>query len=620
MPVQYAGILDEHRAVRERAGLFDLSHMGELFVEGPEAGDALAYALVTNPPALREGRAHYSMICATDGGIIDDLIVYRLGPERFLVVAQRVERAGGQRRARGTGHVVQGRPRRPLARDGPRRGPGATFGRHPQADHRRRARGSSATTPSPRARSPGFPALVARTGYTGEDGFEVFVEGSRGGELWDALEAAGEGARPRPGRAWRARHAPARGRHAALRQRARPIDTNPFEAGQGRIVKFEKAGDFVGRAALEKVAREGPPASSSASGCAAAGSPGTATRSTPANVAAGVVTSGTPLADARQGDRDGLRRPGRCRAGYDSRGGDPRAASGRRGRRPAVLPSARLSARPPRSSPLFVDDPGPGMRGNAAPRRRTAPMVPADLRYTKDHEWVRVDGDEATIGITEYAAGQLGDIVFVELPDAGRSLEQFATFGVVESVKAVSDLFAPASGEVVAANAALAGSPELVNSDPYGEGWMIRLRLGAPRSEIDGLLDARRLRRPDRGGLSADALRTSCRRRPRADARRARHRPASTSCSPTSPRRSGRAALDLPRARAGARARRPPRDARPARTGRTSRRSSAPACTATGRRPPSTSSSSAASGTRPTPRTSRRSARARSRASTSTSR
>ena len=116
-------------------------------------------------------------------------------------------------------------------------------------------------------------------------------------------------------------------------------------------------------------------------------------------------------------------------------------------------------------------------------------MVPTDLRYTKDHEWVRVDGDEATVGITEYAAKQLGDIVFVELPDAGRTFAQFATFGVVESVKAVSDLFAPISGEVVASNAALAAAPELVNSDPYGEGWMVRLR-PADQAEIDGLLDA----------------------------------------------------------------------------------------------------------------------------------
>jgi len=115
-------------------------------------------------------------------------------------------------------------------------------------------------------------------------------------------------------------------------------------------------------------------------------------------------------------------------------------------------------------------------------------MVPGDLRYTKEHEWVRVDGDEATVGITQYAADQLGDIVFVELPEAGRTLDQFAPFGVVESVKAVSDLFAPVSGEVTATNEALAGSPELVNGEPYGGGWMVRMRLSDP-AQLDQLLD-----------------------------------------------------------------------------------------------------------------------------------
>ncbi len=116
-------------------------------------------------------------------------------------------------------------------------------------------------------------------------------------------------------------------------------------------------------------------------------------------------------------------------------------------------------------------------------------MVPTDLRYTKDHEWVRVEGDTATIGITDFAATQLGDVVFVELPDTGRAVDQFATFGVVESVKAVSDLFAPLAGEVVEANDALSGEPELVNSDPFGAGWMIKLKVGDP-SQLDGLLDA----------------------------------------------------------------------------------------------------------------------------------
>jgi glycine cleavage system H protein len=115
-------------------------------------------------------------------------------------------------------------------------------------------------------------------------------------------------------------------------------------------------------------------------------------------------------------------------------------------------------------------------------------MVPTDLRYTKDHEWVRVEDDEAVVGITDYATNQLGDIVFVELPDVGRTLSQFAAFGVVESVKAVSDLFAPISGEVTQSNDALAAAAELVNSDPYGEGWMIRVKLANP-TEVDGLLD-----------------------------------------------------------------------------------------------------------------------------------
>jgi glycine cleavage system H protein len=115
-------------------------------------------------------------------------------------------------------------------------------------------------------------------------------------------------------------------------------------------------------------------------------------------------------------------------------------------------------------------------------------MVPTDLRYTKEHEWIRVEGDEATIGITQYAAEQLGDIVFVELPDVGRSLEQFGTFGVVESVKAVSDLYAPVSGEVLEANGELGSQPELVNSDPYGKGWMIRVRV-SDEGQLNELLE-----------------------------------------------------------------------------------------------------------------------------------
>lgn len=114
---------------------------------------------------------------------------------------------------------------------------------------------------------------------------------------------------------------------------------------------------------------------------------------------------------------------------------------------------------------------------------------PDDLRYSKEHEWVRVDGDTATIGITSFAADELGDIVFVELPEVGAPLSQFGAFGVVESVKAVSDLYAPISGDVREVNEALRDSPELLNSDPFGAGWIAKVAV-ADASELDGLLDA----------------------------------------------------------------------------------------------------------------------------------
>jgi glycine cleavage system H protein len=116
-------------------------------------------------------------------------------------------------------------------------------------------------------------------------------------------------------------------------------------------------------------------------------------------------------------------------------------------------------------------------------------MVPQGLRYSKEHEWVRVEGDVATVGITDFAAGQLGDVVFVELPEVGRKLTQFGAVGVVESVKAVSDLYAPVGGEVIETNGDLAASPELLNSDPFGKGWMLRVRL-SDKGQFDALLDA----------------------------------------------------------------------------------------------------------------------------------
>jgi aminomethyltransferase len=256
MPVQYAGILEEHRAVRERAGLFDLSHMGELFVEGPDAGAALAYALVSDPTALAIGRAHYSMICAPDGGILDDLIVYRLADERFLVVAN----AGNARlvsdllavRLDGFRAILDDRSLATalVAVQGPR----SVEIVGPLVDLDVAALRYYAIAEGVIA---GIPALIGRTGYTGEDGFEVFVENARAGEVWDALVAAGAPYGLAP---------VGLGARDTLRLEAgmplygNDLDAtvNPYEAGLERVVKLGKSGDFVGRAALERVAAAGP--------------------------------------------------------------------------------------------------------------------------------------------------------------------------------------------------------------------------------------------------------------------------------------------------------------------------------------------------------------------------
>jgi aminomethyltransferase len=256
MPLQYTGIIDEHRAVRSKAGLFDLSHMGELFVEGPEAAAGLAASLTTDPGAIKVGRAHYSMICFADGGILDDLIVYRLDEERFMVVANAsnagavsdalAERLAGRRavlddRSLATALVAI-------------QGPLAAGILAPLTDV---ALGEMANYSVAEGSVAGVPALVARTGYTGEDGFEIVIDVADAGTIWDALMTAGRADGLVP---------VGLGARDTLRLEAgMPLygnelgpDTTPFEAGLGRVVNFGKEGDFVGRAALEKAKLDGP--------------------------------------------------------------------------------------------------------------------------------------------------------------------------------------------------------------------------------------------------------------------------------------------------------------------------------------------------------------------------
>jgi aminomethyltransferase len=256
MPVQYSGILDEHRAVRQRVGLFDLSHMGEVWVSGPGAAAGLAAALVSDPARLALGRAQYSMICAPDGGIIDDLIVYRLADDRFLVVPNAANReavviALRERLAGDEAAIDDASLRTSLVAV---QGPRAAELLAPLTDVDLAALRYYAMA---EGHACGRPAYVARTGYTGEDGFELFLDWADAVPVWDALLEAGEGLGILPC---------GLGARDTLRLEAgmplygNELDraTNPFEAGLGRVVKLDKPGDFVGRAALERVSTVGP--------------------------------------------------------------------------------------------------------------------------------------------------------------------------------------------------------------------------------------------------------------------------------------------------------------------------------------------------------------------------
>ncbi|MDP9613723.1 glycine cleavage system aminomethyltransferase GcvT [Streptomyces demainii] len=253
MPLRYGSERDEHTAVRTRAGLFDLSHMGEISLTGPQAGQALDHALVGHLSALAVGRARYTMICDDEGGILDDLIVYRLGDEEFLVVANAAnaqvvldaltERAGGFEAS-----VRDDRDAYALiAVQGPEAQ--GILGSLTDAD----LAGLKYYAGLPGTVA-GVPAMIARTGYTGEDGFELFLAPDDAERVWDALTEAGASAGLVPcGLSCRDTLRLEAG--MPLYGHELSTDITPFDAGLGRVVKFDKPGDFVGREALEAASR-----------------------------------------------------------------------------------------------------------------------------------------------------------------------------------------------------------------------------------------------------------------------------------------------------------------------------------------------------------------------------
>jgi aminomethyltransferase len=255
MPLRYGSETAEHNAVRTAAGLFDLSHMGELVVTGPDAGAALDYALVGQPSALAPGRARYTMICAPDGGILDDLIVYRLSGEEFLVVANAANTAvvfdALEERISLNAKVADQTGDYALIA---LQGPNAAGILAPVTDADLAAVKYYASYPATVA---GHPVLLARTGYTGEDGFELFTRPQDAEPVWDALTAAGAGHGLVP--------AGLSARDTLRLEAGMPLygnelgpDLTPFDAGLGRVVKLDKPGDFVGREALAQRAEAEP--------------------------------------------------------------------------------------------------------------------------------------------------------------------------------------------------------------------------------------------------------------------------------------------------------------------------------------------------------------------------
>ncbi|MBP2705271.1 glycine cleavage system aminomethyltransferase GcvT [Microbispora sp. RL4-1S] len=258
MPLRYGSESAEHNAVRTAAGLFDLSHMGEIFVTGPQAAEALDYALVGHLSALADGRARYTMIVNDEGGILDDLIVYRLGDEEFMVVANasNYELVARELTARADAYDARVEDRSGeyalVAVQGPRAAEILRTLTDADLDGLKYYAVLSAEVAGARA-------LVARTGYTGEDGFELFVGNDDAVPLWNALSAAGAGLGLVP--------AGLSARDTLRLEAGMPLygnelsaRTTPFDAGLGRVVRFDKPGDFVGRAALAKAAEAGEPA------------------------------------------------------------------------------------------------------------------------------------------------------------------------------------------------------------------------------------------------------------------------------------------------------------------------------------------------------------------------
>ena len=443
MPVQYEGVIPEHVAVRTGAGAFDVSHMGQLHVEGPATAELLQSLLSNDVERLSDGEAQYTLLTNERGGIVDDLIVYRISQGHYLLVVNAGNREAAfewlkDREARGTEVRDASDEYALVAVQGPEALERLGLPDAPAFTH---AMGEVA----------GIEAMVCRTGYTGEAGVELLCPAEDGADLWDAVlergvTPCGLGAR----------------------------DTLRLEVCYPLHGERHLAGDRrdLGRARLDVRARDGVHGRRGAAPREGGGARAEARRLR--HGGEGRPTSGDddrgrrrghlrhPFALARRRHRDGIRA---------ERAGEPRDRA-RPGRaRQAPQGPCRQEADLPEGEPLVATE-----------------SYPDDLRYHPEHDWARVDGDEAVLGITWYAQDALGELVHFEAPEVGANVTKDEAYAEVESVKAVSDVIAPLSGEVLEVNEKALDEPETINGDPYGDGWLVRIRL-SDAGEVDSLLD-----------------------------------------------------------------------------------------------------------------------------------
>ncbi len=470
------------------SGIFDVSHMGDIRLAGPEALAAVQHISMNDASRLAVGQAQYSALLYPEGTFVDDVIVHRLGEDEYLLVINAGTREKDFNWVRDNTRQFDCKVEH-LSDDFTQiaiQGPKGVDLLQKLTDADLSAvkfywvtRGTVCGLKN---------ILIARTGYTGEDGFEIYIptDEATSVRVWNEILDAGKEFGVVPC---------GLGSRNTLRLEAKlPLygheisDTiNVWEAGLDRFIKMEKP-EFIGRAALESAK------------------------------AAGLRKTLVGLGDggARHCSR-WLQSSGRCRRrkiGYVTSGSPA----------PFLKKNIALAYVPPEfaevGTKLKVEIRGQGVGAQVVPtpvlqeteeelsetkctltarssklganRNSQEPEAkmsyPADLKYTKEHEWIKVDGSNATIGITDYAQESLGDIVFVDLPKPGSEITAGKTFGTVESVKAVSDLYAPASGTVTEVNGELATAPEKINKEANTT-WMVKVTLKNP-DELKNLLSA----------------------------------------------------------------------------------------------------------------------------------